>query len=310
MGSEGTADRVDAVRRFNRFYTRRIGALGEGHLGTPFSLAEARVAYELAQRGTATATELGQELGLDAGYLSRILRGFQERGLIDRRPSETDARQSRLSLTEAGRAAFAQLDTAARRDVAAMLDAAPEPDQERLVKAMHTIERVLGAAPEPEEPYILRPPRPGDLGWVVQSHGELYAQEYGWDVRFEGLIADVIGGLVRTFDPARERCWIAERDGENVGSIFCVRGTDDVAKLRLLLVHPSARGLGIGGRLVRECVEFAHQVGYRKISLWTQENLAAARRIYQAEGFQVVHREEHNSFGVPLMAEVWEKDLA
>lgn len=309
MTNDQAGERVDAVRRFNRFYTRRIGALGEGHLGTPFSLAEARVAYELAQRGTATATELGQELGLDAGYLSRILRGFQERGFIDRRPSETDARQSRLSLTDTGRDAFSELDAAARRDVGAMLDAVPDEEQERLVKAMRCIERVLGAAPAPAEPYILRPPRPGDLGWVVQSHGELYAREYGWDVRFEGLIADVVGGYVRTFDPARERCWIAERDGENVGSIFCVRGTDEVAKLRLLLVHPSARGLGVGGRLVRECVEFARQVGYRKISLWTQETLTAARRIYQTEGFQIVHREEHNSFGVPLMAEVWEMVL-
>jgi DNA-binding MarR family transcriptional regulator/GNAT superfamily N-acetyltransferase len=302
-------DHVDAVRRFNRFYTRRIGALGEGHLGTPFSLTEARVAYELAQRGTAIATELGQELGLDAGYLSRILRGFQERGLIARRPSETDARQSHLSLTDAGRAAFAELDAAARRDVGVMLGALPSVEQDRMVRAMGAIERVLGAAPEPAEPYVLRPPRPGDLGWVVQSHGELYAREYGWDVRFEGLVAGVIGDLVRNFDPARERCWIAERHGENVGSIFLVRGTDEVAKLRLLLVDPSARGLGIGGRLVRECVEFARQVGYRKISLWTQEELVAARRIYAAEGFRLVHTEVHDRFGVPLTAETWEMDL-
>ncbi len=309
MSGGETDDRVDAVRRFNRFYTRRIGALGEGHLETPFSLTEARVAYELAQRGTAIATELGQELGLDAGYLSRILRGFHERGLIDRRPSDTDARQSRLSLTDAGRTAFAELDAAARRDVGAMLGALPSIEQDRLVAAMGTIERVLGAAPEPADPYILRPPRPGDLGWVVQSHGELYAREYGWDVRFEGLVAGVIGDLVRSFDPARERCWIAERYGENVGSIFLVRGMDEVAKLRLLLVDPSARGLGIGGRLVRECVEFARQVGYRKISLWTQEELVAARRIYAAEGFRLVHREVHNSFGTELVSETWEMDL-
>lgn len=309
MSNGGTDDRVAAVRCFNRFYTRRIGALGEGHLDTPFSLTEARVAYELAQRGTATATELGQELGLDAGYLSRILRGFQERGLIDRRPSEADARQTHLSLTETGRGAFAQLDAAARRDVGAMIGALPSAEQDRLVAAMATIQRVLGAAPGPAEPYVLRPPRPGDLGWVVQSHGELYAREYGWDVRFEALIAEVIGGFVRNLDPARERCWIAERHGENVGSIFLVRGTDAVAKLRLLLVHPSARGLGIGGRLVRECVEFARQVGYRRISLWTQEELVAARRIYAAEGFRLVHSETHDSFGVPLTAETWEMDL-
>lgn len=301
--------RIDAIRRFNRFYTRRIGALGEGHLETPFSLTEARVLYELAHRETATATELGQELGLDAGYLSRILRGFQERGIIDRRPSDTDARQSRLSLAAAGRTAFAELDAAARRDVGAMLGALPDVEQDRLIAAMHTIERALGEAAAAGEPFILRPPRPGDLGWVVQSHGELYAREYGWDVRFEGLIAEVIAGFVRTFDPARERCWIAERDGENVGSIFLVRGDDEVAKLRLLLVDPRARGLGIGGRLVRECVDFAREKGYSKISLWTQENLTAARRIYEAEGFGIVHTEEHNSFGVPLKAEVWEREL-
>ena len=309
MATGAAGDQVDTVRRFNRFYTRCIGALGEGHLDTPFSLTEARVVYELAQRGTATATELGQELGLDAGYLSRILRGFQERGLIDRRPSERDARQTRLSLTDAGRAAFAELDAAARRNVAAMLDALPPIEQDRLVKAMHTIQRVLGAAHPPAEPYVLRPPRPGDLGWVVQAHGEIYAAEYGWDVRFEALIAEVIGGFVRSYDPARERCWIAERHGENVGSIFLVRGTDEIAKLRLLVVDPSARGLGIGGRLVRECIDFARRVGYRKISLWTQEELVAARRIYAAEGFRLVHSEVHNSFGPDLRAETWELDL-
>jgi DNA-binding MarR family transcriptional regulator/GNAT superfamily N-acetyltransferase len=306
-GDDGD-ERIAAVRRFNRFWTRRIGALGEGHLETPFSLTEARVLYELAQRDSATATELIQELGLDAGYLSRILRGFQERGIIDRRPSEADARQSRLSLTAAGRDAFAEVDAAARRDIGDMLGALAEPEQDRLVAAMGTIERALGGE-EPVEPFVLRPPRPGDLGWVVQSHGELYAREYGWDVRFEGLIADVIGGFVRSFDPARERCWIAERGGQNVGSIFLVRGTDEVAKLRLLLVDPRARGLGIGVRLVRECVAFAREVGYRRISLWTQENLVAARRIYAAEGFRLTHREEHDSFGVPLKAETWELEL-
>lgn len=306
MSGSGTDERVNAVRRFNRFYTRRIGALGEGHLDTPFSLTEARVIYELAQRGTATATELGQELGLDAGYLSRILRGFQERGLIDRRPSETDARQSNLSLTDAGRAAFAQLDAAARRDVGTMLDALPVVEQDRLVRAMGTVERVLGAAPQPAEPFILRHPRPGDLGWVVQSHGELYAAEYGWDVRFEGLIASVISGYVRNHDPARERCWIAERNGQNVGSVFVMRGTDEVAKLRLLVVDPSARGLGIGARLVDECIRFSREAGYKTLSLWTNSVLLSARRIYQAKGFRLVNTEVHNSFGPDLVAETWE----
>ena len=307
------ADRIAAVRRFSRFYTRRIGALEEGLLNTPFSLPEARVMYELGQRETATATELGQELGLDAGYLSRMLRGFHERGLIDRRTSETDARQSRISLTDAGRAAFAELDAASRRDIGAMLDALPAVEQDRLVRAMGTVQAVLGAgaadAATAGEPYVLRDPRPGDLGWVVQVHGALYEREYGWDARFEGLVAEVVGGFVRGWDPARERCWIAERHGENVGSIFLVRGTDEVAKLRLLIVDPRARGLGIGTRLVRECIAFARQAGYRTLSLWTNDVLVGARRIYAAEGFRVVATEVHDSFGLPLTAETWELEL-
>lgn len=301
------AEQVAAVRRFSRFYTRRIGALEEGLLRTPFSLTEARVMYELGQRASATATELGHELGLDPGYLSRILRGFQERGLIDRRPSESDARQTHISLTDAGRAAFTELDAASRRGIGEMLGGLPGVEQDRLVRAMRTIESVLGEGAR--EPYVLRPPRPGDLGWVVQIHGELYDREYGWDVRFEGLIADVIGGFVRNWDPARERCWIAEHRGENVGSIFLVRGTDEVAKLRLLVVDPRARGLGIGTRLVRECVAFAREAGYRKVSLWTNDVLVAARRIYEAEGFGIVATEVHDSFGVPLTAETWELEL-
>jgi DNA-binding MarR family transcriptional regulator/GNAT superfamily N-acetyltransferase len=307
--TDAANERIEAVRRFSRFYTRRIGALQEGLLNTPFSLTEARVMYELGHRESATATELGQELGLDAGYLSRMLRGFHERGLIDRRPSESDARQSHISLTEAGRAAFTELGAASRRDIAAMLRELPEVEQERLVGAMRTIESVLTGPDPSHEPYTLRDPRPGDLGWVVQAHGELYAREFGWDVRFEALIGEVIAGFVRTFDPARERCWIAERDGQNVGSIFLVRGDDEVAKLRLLLVHPSARGLGLGSRLVRECVDFARQVGYRRISLWTNDVLVSARRIYAAEGFRIVNTEVHNSFGIPLTAETWEKEL-
>ena len=309
MSGNGTGDPVAAVRRFNRFYTRRIGALGEGHLDTPFSLTEARVVYELAQRATATATDLGQELGLDAGYLSRILRGFQERGLIDRRPSATDARQTHLSLTDAGRAAFAQLDAAARRDVAAMLNDLPAIDRDRLVHAIGTVERVLGAAPAPAEPYILREPRAGDLGWVVQVHGELYWREFGWDVRFEGLVADVIAGYVRDHDPARERCWIAERNGQNVGSVFVMRGSDEVARLRLLIVDPSARGLGIGARLVDECIRFSREAGYGTLSLWTNSVLVSARRIYEATGFRLVNTENHNRFGPDLVAETWEMDL-
>jgi GNAT superfamily N-acetyltransferase len=190
-----------------------------------------------------------------------------------------------------------------------MLEALPGVEQDRLVRAMGTVERVLGAAPEPTEPYVLRPPRAGDLGWVVQIHGELYEREFGWDVRFEGLIADVIGGYVRGYDPARERCWIAERNGENVGSVFVMRGTDEVAKLRLLIVDPGARGLGIGARLVDECIRFSREAGYRTLSLWTNSVLLSARRIYEAKGFRLMHTEVHNSFGPDLTAETWELEL-
>jgi DNA-binding MarR family transcriptional regulator/GNAT superfamily N-acetyltransferase len=300
---------VDAVRRFNRFYTPRIGALGEGHLDTPFSLTEARVIYELAQRETATATGLGQELGVDAGYLSRILRGFQDRGLLDRRPSETDARQSRLSLTDEGRDAFAQLNATAHRDIAAMLHAVPAADRARLVAAMGTIEEVLAGRPEPHEPYVLRDPRPGDLGWVVQSHGELYAREYGWNAEFEALTAEIVAAYVRNFRPERERCWIAERGGENVGSIFVVRQSDEVARLRLLLVDPRARGLGIGARLVDECIRFSRGAGYRTLALWTNDVLHSARRIYIAAGFHLVHEEPHHGFGHDLVSQTWELAL-
>lgn len=304
-----TARSVEVVRRFNRFYTRRIGALGEGHLDTPFSLTEARVLYELAQRDTAIATELTQELGLDAGYLSRILRGFQERGLLDRRPSGTDARQSVLSLTEQGRAAFTQLNATAHRDIAAMLDAVPAAGRARLVTAMRTIEEVLAGRPEPREPYLLRGPRPGDLGWVVQSHGELYAREFGWNAEFEALIAEIVAAYVRNLRPERERCWIAERDGENVGSVFVVRQSDDVAKLRLLLVDPRARGLGIGARLVDECIRFSRDAGYRTLTLWTNDVLRSARRIYVAAGFRLVREEPHHSFGCDLVSQTWELGL-
>ena len=308
-GTEGLEERIAQIRRFNRFWTRRIGALGEGHLETPFSLTEARVLYELAQRDSATATELIQELGLDAGYLSRILRSFQERGLVDRRTSAADARQNRVSLTDAGRATFAGLDAAARRDIGEMLRDLPAVEQERLVASMRTIERALGAEAEPAEPFILRPPRPGDLGWVVQAHGELYAREYGWGERFEALVAEVVAEYVHKLQPERERCWIAERDGRNVGSIFCVHRSDEVAKLRLLIVDPSARGLGIGGRLVRECIDFARQVRYRRMVLWTQTELVSARRIYAAEGFRITNTEVHDTFGMELTSETWEMDL-
>jgi DNA-binding MarR family transcriptional regulator/N-acetylglutamate synthase-like GNAT family acetyltransferase len=301
---------VDAVRRFNRFYTRQIGILEEGLLRSPFSLAEARVLYELAQRDGGTATETGRALGLDAGYLSRILRGFEERGLVRKTPSEADARQNRLSLTAAGREAFAALDAASRGETGAMLGALPAPAQERVVGAMRTIERLLSdGGDEAPRQVTLRTHRPGDLGWVVQRHGELYWEEYGWDERFEALVAGVVAEFVRTLDPARERCWIAEVDGERAGSIFAVRKSDEVAKLRLLLVEPWARGLGIGRRLVDECIRFAREAGYRRMTLWTNDVLHSARRIYQAAGFELVAEETHHSFGHDLVAQTWERDL-
>jgi DNA-binding MarR family transcriptional regulator/GNAT superfamily N-acetyltransferase len=309
----GLDARIQAVRRFNRFYTARIGALREGLAKSPFSLTEARVVYELAQRDRTTATELVEELGLDAGYLSRILRGFEQRGLIERTPSESDGRRSLLSLTDEGRAAFAELDAGSRREVEAMLAALPADEQRRLVGSMETVETLLGGrvGEAGRVPYLLRPPQPGDMGWVVHRHGVLYAREYGWDEHFEALVARIVADFVRDFDPKRERCWIAERDGEMVGSVFLVRHPDEegVAKLRLLLVEPSARGLGIGERLVRECIRFARQAGYRRITLWTNSVLHAARRIYERAGFRLVHEEPHHSFGHDLVAQTWELEL-
>ena len=301
--------RVAAVRRFNRFYTRQIGLLQDGYLKSPFSLSEVRVLYELAHRERPTATELGRDLGLDAGYLSRILRGFQKRGLLKRAPSEDDARQSHLSLTQRGQAAFAPLNTRSHEDIGAMLGALPATEQARLVQAMHAIEGILGAQPEKRVPYLLRPHRPGDMGWVVHRHGAIYAQEYGWDERFEALVARIAAKFIERYDPKRERCWIAERDGEIVGSVFLVKHSKTVAQLRLMLVEPKARGLGIGARLVDECVRFARENGYRKITLWTNSVLVTARHIYKKAGFRLVQKERHHSFGHALVGETWDLTL-
>lgn len=309
MAKMDISQRIGAVRRFNRFYTKQIGLLNEGLLRSPFSLTEARVIYELAHHEKATATELGHELGLDAGYLSRILRSFKKRGLIEKQPSETDGRQSLLWLAEQGQEAFATLNARSHREIEAMLNQLSMEEQNRLVEAMHTIEGLLGAQPEPKVPYILRPHQPGDMGWVVHRHGVLYAQEYGWDEQFEALVADIVAKFIQNYDPKRERCWIAEKDGENVGSVFLVKRSDTVAKLRLLLVEPKARGLGIGTRLVNECIRFARQAGYSKITLWTQSVLLAARHIYQKAGFQLVHEGAHHSFGHDLVEETWELAL-
>ena len=309
MADTDFEQRVATVRRFNRFYTKQIGLLHEVYLESSFSLAEARVLYELAHRDKPAATELARELGLDAGYLSRILRGFERRRLIRRTPSKADRRQSHLSLTERGRAAFAPLNVRSRADIGAMLDRLGPGEQRRLIEAMQTIEGFLGAPAESRAAYVLRPHQPGDMGWVVHRHGALYGQEYGWDEQFEALVASVVAKFIQNFDPKRERCWIAEKDGEIVGSVFLVSASRTVAQLRLLLVEPKARGLGIGGHLVTECVRFARQVGYRKITLWTNSVLRAARRIYEAAGFRLVRKERHRSFGRDLIGETWELSL-
>lgn len=309
MAETALAQRVQAMRRFNRFYTRRIGVLHEKLLRSPFSLAEARVIYELAHHDSATATEIGSELDLDAGHLSRILRDLKKQSLIDKQPSPSDGRQSILSLTDKGQRAFATLNSRSQVEMEAVLKSLAARDQERLTRAMSTIETILGAQPENRVAYILRPLQPGDLGWVVQRHGLLYAREFGWDEQFEALVAEIVAKFIQNYKPKQERCWLVEREGENVGSVFLVRHSQTVAKLRLLLVEPGARGLGIGSRLVDECIRFARPAGYRKITLWTNSVLLAARRIYVRAGFKLVKAEPHHSFGHDLVGETWELGL-
>lgn len=301
---------VAAVRGFNRFYTRQIGALGEHHLDTPFSLTEMRVLYELAHRPTTTAGELASDLAVDPGYLSRILQRFEARGLIARAPAAADRRRTVLRLTARGRRAFAPLERRAGSAVAALLSPLPAAHQRQVVDAMATIERLVSGARRSAGSVTLRAHRPGDMGWVVQRHGELYAREWGYNEEFESLVARIVADFLAHFDEGRERCWIAELDGEPVGSVFLVRKSKSVAKLRLLLVEPQARGHGIGRRLVDACVAFAREAGYRKVTLWTQSELTAARRVYQQAGFRLVRSERHGSFGRKgLVAETWDLEL-
>jgi DNA-binding MarR family transcriptional regulator/N-acetylglutamate synthase-like GNAT family acetyltransferase len=300
---------VQAIRAFNRFYTRQIGVLGEKHLESPFSLTETRVLYEVAHREHPTASEIARELGLDAGYLSRILLRFEKQHLLARQRSAIDARQSHLQLTTEGRRAFAPLDRGASRQVGGMLKGLSDAERAQLVDAMHRIERLLAGQREMDGEVTLRPHRPGDMGWVVHRHGVLYAQEFGWDERFEALVAEIAAKFIQNFDPLRERCWIAEKDGAPAGSVFLVKASDEVAKLRLLLVEPEARGTGLGRRLVEECIAFARQSGYRKITLWTQNVLYAARHIYAKTGFRVVREERQQLFGPEMTAETWEREL-
>jgi DNA-binding MarR family transcriptional regulator/GNAT superfamily N-acetyltransferase len=300
---------IDSVRRFTRFYTQHMGVLQRQLLGSPFTLSEGRVLYELAQREETSAAELGKELGLDAGYLSRILRGFEQKGLLRKERSAEDARRSHLALTRKGQQAFASLDARSTREVGELLTPLSPAARVQLVEAMGTVEGLLRPAPERRAPYLLRAPAPGELGWVVQRHGALYAEEYGWDVRFEALVARIVADFGQQHDAERERCWIAELDGAPVGSVFLVRKSDTVAKLRLLLVEPSARGHGIGARLVEECIRFARQAGYRKLTLWTNDVLVSARRIYEGAGFTLVHSEPQPNFGKALVSQTWERKL-
>ncbi len=302
-------DQISAVRAFNRFYTSKLGFLDQQLLKSPFSLSEARVLYELATCESASATGIGIELGLDPGYLSRIVQKFDEDGLIARKPLPADRRQYQISLTAKGRQAFAKLDRSSHDAVAVMLATLPQGDRKRLIGAMAAIERLLGPAGVSQAIATLREPRPGDMGWVVQSHGALYAGEYGFDASFEALVAEIAAKFLGSFDASRERCWIAELDGAPVGSVFLVRHSDDVAKLRLLLVDPAGRGQRLGQRLVAECIAFARQCGYRRITLWTQSILVAARKIYQDAGFVQVASEPHRSFGQDLIGETWEREL-
>jgi DNA-binding MarR family transcriptional regulator/GNAT superfamily N-acetyltransferase len=306
------SDRIAGMRQFNRFYTRQIGLLRQGLLETPYSLSEARVLYEIAQ-GRTTAATLAQGLGLDPAFLSRLLRRLVSRGLVTRTPSASDRREAILALTEEGRAEFAMLDRRSQQHTAAQLAPLPETQQCRLVAAMQAIEELLGdPVANPLGTWggvVIRPFRGGDLGWVLARHGSFYAEAYGFDRAFERLVAQIVAEFLARFDAEREACWIAEIDGEPVGSVMLVDAGDRIAKLRLLLVEPRARGHGIGRRLVEECIRFGRQAGYRRITLWTQSILAEARTIYQRCGFSKVAEKPHRDFGVDLVGETWEMEL-
>ncbi len=298
--------RIAEVRNFNRFYTKQIGVLGENYLDSQFSLAETRVLYELAHREECAAKDLCAELDMDAGYLSRLLRNFEERSLIKRIASKKDARQQLIVLTAKGRKEFSPLERGAYEGVAGLLKPLSNDRQEEITAAMKSIRKVLGDEIPKSNHYFLRSPVPGDMGWVVYRHATLYCQEYGWDERFEALVAGVVADYMKHHHPNREACWIAEKDGKNVGSVFLVRHSDEVAKLRLLIVEPDTRGLGIGARLVEECIRFAKQSGYKKMQLWTNSCLHSARKIYEKCGFQLIEETPHDLFGEGLIGQTWE----
>lgn len=300
---------IEKVRAFGRFYTGFLGALREGLLDSPFTLTEARTIYELAKRDAVATTTLSQELGLDPGYLSRVVKRLEKSSLVQKTVSPHDGRVRWLALTPEGEATFAKLDAASASQVAEALAPLSPKDREALVDAMGTIQKLLQPTPPEAVPFVLRPPHPGDLGWVVQRHGAVYAEEFHWGQRFEGLVAGIVAAFAEENDPRRERCWIAEVDGRNAGSVFLVEKSRTVAQLRLLLVERHARGLGIGRRLVSECTRFARQAGYTSIMLWTNSVLASARRIYEAEGYRLIREEPHDSFGHDLIGQHWTLEL-
>jgi DNA-binding MarR family transcriptional regulator/GNAT superfamily N-acetyltransferase len=312
------AQRVAAVRRFNRFYTQHLGVLNDGFLDSPFSLTQARVLYEIRERGSSTATDIGRDLGLDAGYLSRLLAQFEKSGLIRKERSPLDGRQSFLSITAMGRKAMDHLERRTVQQVGDVLHRLSDPEQDRLVSAMRSVERMMAPAPKDgtatESEIILREPKPGDLGWIVERHATLYLQEYGWAGNFEAVCAQIVADFGTKFDPSRERCWIAELDGNNVGSVFLVKDTQEnetqeIARLRLLLVDPIARGRGLGTQLTAECVRFAKACGYRGITLWTHSILTPARHIYAKAGFTLTSSEKKKSFGKDVVSEIWDLKL-
>jgi len=300
---------TEQVRAFNRFYTKQIGLLREGLLKTPFSLTQARVLYELGARPGTRWSELVEELGLDPGYLSRLLKSFEKQGLVRRSNSKDDRRVSHLTLTAKGRKEFLRLNARSEDETAEMLSRLSTEEQQRLVKSMGAIRELLGPPADSDKTFGVRTHRPGDIGWVIARHGQLYSQEYQWDSTFEGLVAGIAGKFLTHFDPQFEHCWIAEKDGERLGCVFLVRQSSAVGKLRLLLVDPVARGMGVGTKLVDECIGFARKVGYRKLTLWTNDILHAARRIYERVGFYLVKEEKHHSFGHDLVGQYWELKL-
>jgi len=303
-------DPIQAIRHFNRFYTSQIGVLQKGLLESPYSLTEVRLLYELAHRPNVTATDLARELALDAGYLSRMLNKFDKRGWISRQPVSADRRQTLLALSAKGSATLRPLEERSNQQVQQMLARISYDARQQLVHAMLHIEQILAPASDAREPYLLRTHQPGDVGWLVYRHGVLYAEEYHYDERFEAKVAEIMAKFIEDFDVRRDRFWIAEKGGERVGSVLLVHQSTTVARLRVLLVEPSARGLGIGKRLVQECIRFARQVGYKKIVLWTQSELTGARKIYEHAGFLLIQEEPHSSWGrEDLVAETWELKL-